>query len=167
MSVMLFKNVTNANDIHAALLDRSLRPEMALVDPAPTHSLFALRVAAHKAVLADVRGRLTTRTLHSEIVYNLSANKHITEGLRRFGMGENASAVLACRFDATAEDIATITKTIDGELVPASELEAELSLLNDPTRVKKYYRPGDLECKLGVGTIEDAVVQRIGTRDVL
>jgi hypothetical protein len=33
--------------------------------------------------------------------------------------------------------------------------------------VKKYYKPGDLECKQGVGTVEDAIVQRIGTRDVL
>ena len=46
LSVILFKNVTNADEVHRALLDRSLQPEMALVDPAPTHSLFALHAAA-------------------------------------------------------------------------------------------------------------------------
>lgn len=167
LSVILFKNVTNADDVHRALLDRSLQPEMALVDPAPTHSLFALHAAAHKAVVDDARGVLTTRTVHSELVYNLSANKHITEGLRRFGMADDASAVLACRFDATDADVAAMANVIAGDAVPAGDLEAELSSLGDPARVKKYYKHGDLECKQGVGTVEDAIVQRIGTRDVL
>mmetsp|Transcript_9899 Transcript_9899/g.41547 ORF Transcript_9899/g.41547 Transcript_9899/m.41547 type:complete len:184 (-) Transcript_9899:669-1220(-) len=167
LHVILFKNVTNADDVHRALLDRSLQPEMALVDPAPTHSLFALHAAAHKAVVDDARGVLTTRTVHSELVYNLSANKHITEGLRRFGMAGDASAVLACRFDATDADVLAMANVIAGDAVPAGDLEAELSSLGDPAIVKKYYKHGDLECKQGVGTVEDAIVQRIGTRDVL
>ena len=117
--MILFKNVTNADDVHRALLDRSLQPEMALVDPAPTHSLFALHAAAHKAVVDDARGVLTTRTVHSELVYNLSANKHITEGLRRFGMAGDASAVLACRFDATDADVLAMANVIAGDAVPA------------------------------------------------
>ena len=167
LSLILFKNVTNADDVHRALLDRSLQPEMALVDPAPTHSLFALHAAAHKVVVDDARGVLTTRTVHSELVYNLSANKHITEGLRRFGMAGDASAVLACRFDATDADVAAMSKVVAGDAVPARDLEAELATLGDPARVKTYYKPGDLECKQGVGTVEDVIVQRIGTRDVL
>jgi EKC/KEOPS complex subunit CGI121/TPRKB len=165
--VILFKNVQNADDVHRALLDRSLQPEMALVDPAPTHSLFALHAAAHKAVVDDARGVLTTRTVHSELVYNLSANKHITEGLRRFGMAGDAKTVLACRFDATDAEIEAMANVIAGDAVPAGDLEAELSSLGDPAIVKKYYKHGDLECKQGVGTVEDAIVQRIGTRDVL
>ena len=167
LSVILFKNVTNADEVHRALLDRSLQPEMALVDPAPMHSLFALHAAAHKVVVDDARGVLTTRTVHSELVYNLSANKHITEGLRRFGMAGDASAVLACRFDATDADVAAMSKVVAGDAVPARDLETELATLGDFARVKKYYKPGDLECKQGVGTVEDAIVQRIGTRDVL
>jgi EKC/KEOPS complex subunit CGI121/TPRKB len=165
--VILFKNVTNADDVHRALLDRSLQPEMALVDPAPTHSLFALHAAAHKAVVDDARGVLTTRTVHSELVYNLSANKHITEGLRRFGMAGDAKTVLACRFDATDAEIEAMANVIAGDAVQAGDLEAELSSLGDPAIVKKYYKHGDLECSTGVGTVEDAIVQRIGTRDVL
>ena len=104
MTVMLFKDVKNAAEIHAKLLERTLEPEMALLNPAPVHSVFALHVAAHKALVDAARDRLTTRTIHSEIVYNMSASKHITEGLRRFGMAEDAAAVLACRFDASPED---------------------------------------------------------------
>ena len=37
----------------------------------------------------------------------------------------------------------------------------------DAAKVKKYYRPGELEVAEGVGTIEDAVVVRIGAREAL
>ena len=164
---MLFKDVTNAAEIHKKLLDRTLEPEVALLDPAPVQSLFALHLAAHKAVVDAERGSLTTRTLHSEVVYNMSASKHITEGLRRFGMDDDASAVLACRFDATADDVAATAANVAGTLVPSGELEAALAAMSDAAKVKKYYRPGELEVKDGVGTVEDAVISRIGAREVL
>ena len=115
----------------------------------------------------DARGVLTTRTAHSELVYNLSANKHITEGLRRFGMAGDASAVLACHSTPPTPTSRAMSKVVAGDAVPARDLETELATLGDFARVKKYYKPGDLECKQGVGTVEDAIVQRIGTRDVL
>jgi hypothetical protein len=75
--------------------------------------------------------------------------------------------VLACRFDATDAEIEAMANVIAGDAVPAGDLEAELLSLGDPAIVKKYYKHGDLECSTGVGTVEDAIVQRIGTRDVL
>lgn len=52
---MLFKEVTNAAEIHAKMLRRSLEPELALLDPVAVASLFHLQLAAHK-VGVDVRG---------------------------------------------------------------------------------------------------------------
>lgn len=167
MTVMLFKDVKNAAEIHAKLLERTLEPEMALLNPAPVHSVFALHVAAHKALVDAARDRLTTRTIHSEIVYNMSASKHITEGLRRFGMAEDAAAVLACRFDASPEDVAAMRAAVRGVAADGATLEADLEALADAAKVKKYYRPGELEVAEGVGTIEDAVVVRIGAREAL
>ena len=114
LTVMLFKDVTNSAEIHKKLLDRTLEPEVALLDPAPIQSLFALHLAAHKAPSTTREAPLTTRTIHSEVVYNMSASKHITEGLRRFGMDDDASAVLACRFDATADDVAATKANVRG-----------------------------------------------------
>ena len=107
LTVILFKDVTNAKDVLDKLLARTLEPEVALVNPRPIQSLFALRLAAHKALASRERNALTTRTLHSELVYNLSASKHITEGLRRFGMDDASDVVLACRFDASDADLLT------------------------------------------------------------
>jgi hypothetical protein len=38
---------------------------------------FALQVAAHRALAAAAAGRTTTRTLHSDLVFNLSPNNHV------------------------------------------------------------------------------------------
>lgn len=39
--------------------------------------VFPLLAAAHKTLVAKSRESLTTRTLHSELVYNYSASKHV------------------------------------------------------------------------------------------
>ena len=75
--------------------------------------------------------------------------------------------MLACRFDATADDVAATKANVGGTLVPSGELEAALAAMSDAAKVKKYYRPGEFEVKEGVGTVEDAVISRIGAREVL
>jgi len=49
LTVMLFKEVTNAAELQAKLRSRTLEPELALLNPAPVASLFHLQLAAHKA----------------------------------------------------------------------------------------------------------------------
>lgn len=39
--------------------------------------MFPVLAAAHKAVVSQGRESLTTRTLHSELVYNYSGSKHV------------------------------------------------------------------------------------------
>jgi hypothetical protein len=39
--------------------------------------------------------------------------------------------------------------------------------MRDQKLVHKYYRPGELETKAGVGTVEDAVASRIAAREVM
>lgn len=39
---------------------------------------FPVLAAAHKALLAHSRDSLSTRTLHSELIYNYSGSKHVS-----------------------------------------------------------------------------------------
>ena len=39
--------------------------------------LFIIRLAAYQALLAHHTGSLTTRSLHSELIFNLSGSKHV------------------------------------------------------------------------------------------
>jgi EKC/KEOPS complex subunit CGI121/TPRKB len=97
--------------------------------------VFPVLAAAHKALLSKSREALTTRTLHSELVYNLSGSKHvcerallpspvtlsalcagvvtvcvglglqITESLKRCGIADDTRYILAARFDASDEEV--------------------------------------------------------------
>lgn len=91
--------------------------------------------AAHKTLVSKSRESLTTRTLHSELVYNYSGSKHvklsfnqppsfvtkfyagretiltfgihsqITESLKRCGISESSTYVLAARFAASLDEV--------------------------------------------------------------
>jgi EKC/KEOPS complex subunit CGI121/TPRKB len=39
---------------------------------------YPVLAAAHKALLAQSRDSLATRTLHSELIYNYSGSKHVS-----------------------------------------------------------------------------------------
>lgn len=39
--------------------------------------VFPLHLAAHKSLVAEFRGSLVTKSLHTELVYNLSSTKHV------------------------------------------------------------------------------------------
>ena len=42
-----------------------------------TPDLFPLQVAAWKALTAELRGKLITKTLHSELVFNIAGSSHV------------------------------------------------------------------------------------------
>ncbi|KAI3842311.1 hypothetical protein MKW98_026101, partial [Papaver atlanticum] len=57
--------------------------------------VFPLLAAAQKTLIAKSRDSLTTRSLHSELVFNYSGSKHITESLKRCGISETTTYVAA------------------------------------------------------------------------
>lgn len=40
--------------------------------------MFLLQLAATEALTAQARGKLTTRSLHAELLYNLSGSRHVS-----------------------------------------------------------------------------------------
>ncbi|KFM22638.1 hypothetical protein F751_4282 [Auxenochlorella protothecoides] len=76
LRVWLFTNVTNSKDVQAAMVEGTLEYEAAIMNAAVVPSLFAVHLAAHHALLSKQRGSLRTRSLHSELVCNLSGSKH-------------------------------------------------------------------------------------------
>lgn len=93
--------------------------------------IFPVLAAASKTLLAKSRESLTTRTPHSELVYNYSGSKHvsvslvsilslkvffwlnslsfwhekISESLKRCGISENSTYILVARFAASADEV--------------------------------------------------------------
>ncbi|KAG5244150.1 EKC/KEOPS complex [Salix suchowensis] len=77
--------------------------------------VFPLLAAAYKTLIAKSRDSLTTRTLHSELVYNYSGSKHITESLKRCGISDSTIYILAARFNASLDEMKAAEKLINGK----------------------------------------------------
>lgn len=92
----LFINVINSESLRSSVLDRSL--DIAFIDPTLVFSSFCLRAAAEKALRSHSAGKLVTNSLHSELVYCLSASRNIGAGLSNFGIKSDSSSVLVAVF---------------------------------------------------------------------
>lgn len=161
LSVLLFQNVTNSKQLQERVVSGDLPAEFAFLNAVLVPDLFLLRLAAEVALKGCQAGALKTRSLHSEVVYNLSGSRHITESFRRYGITEHVTHVLAARFDASSEEIETVKALVQGELLPLSKL----SDVSDEDLLVKYHKvtPQELE----IGTLVDAITCHMATRDVL
>mmetsp|Transcript_19018 Transcript_19018/g.57475 ORF Transcript_19018/g.57475 Transcript_19018/m.57475 type:complete len:176 (+) Transcript_19018:122-649(+) len=161
LSVTLFRDVQNSKELQERVVAGTLPADCSVINAVLIPDLFLLRVAAEIALQAQQRGKLKTRSLHAELVHNLSGSRHITESLRRFGISEQVSHVLIARFDATAEQMSAVGDAVKGTSAPV----AELSSLADAPLIQKYHKIGEAELKMG--SLVDAVACHMATRDAL
>jgi EKC/KEOPS complex subunit CGI121/TPRKB len=98
-----------------------------------------LHAAGSRALIAQSREKLVTRSLHAELVYNLSGSKHITDALRRWGVAADVTSVLVAVFDASAADLQTLRGLVQGVEVGAAEgsIEHAVGGLVDLAATKK------------------------------
>ncbi|KAF2297783.1 hypothetical protein GH714_002805 [Hevea brasiliensis] len=139
----------------------TLEPEVALLNASLIPDVFPVLAAAHKTLTAKSRDSLTTRTLHSELVYNYSGSKHITESLKRCGISETSTYILAARFNASLDEMKAVEKLINGKEIDLEELEGRAN----QAQIQKHYKISGLEA--GISTLADAITCRIAARDAL
>ncbi|KAL1299571.1 EKC/KEOPS complex subunit TPRKB [Arachis ipaensis] len=161
LSLALYTDVTNSKELLESMQAGTLEPEVAFLNALLIPDVFPLLAAAHKTLVAKSRDSLTTRTLHSELVYNYSGSKHISESLKRCGISDNTTYILAARFDATPDEIKGIEKLINGKEIELEELEGRAN----QSQIQKHYKLSAPE--LGVSSLADAITCRIASRDAL
>ncbi|XP_039809791.1 EKC/KEOPS complex subunit TPRKB-like isoform X1 [Panicum virgatum] len=175
VSLALYSDVSNSRVLLDLMQSGKLEPEVAFLNASLVPDVFPVLAAAHKALLSKARESLTTRTLHSELVYNYSGSKHITESLKRCGISDDTTYILAARFDASNEEngriitevtitswqMKAVEKLISGTEIDLGKLE---SRANQPHILKHYKIPPQ---ELLISTLPDAIVCRIAARDAL
>ncbi|KAK7325307.1 hypothetical protein VNO77_29467 [Canavalia gladiata] len=161
LSLALYTDVTNSKELLESMQAGTLEPEVAFLNALLIPDIFPFLAAAHKTLVAKSRDSLTTRTLHSELVYNYSGSKHITESLKRCGISDSTTYILAARFDATPDEIKAMEKLINGKEINLEELEGRA---NQP-QIQKHYKISASE--LGISSLADAITCRIAARDAL
>ncbi|GJP37138.1 hypothetical protein CLOM_g12353 [Closterium sp. NIES-68] len=159
LDLLLFHEVTNSAHLLTRLQSGTLEPEVALLNARLVPGTFPVLVAAHKALTSASMGSLKSRTLHSELVYNYAASKHIRESLQRCGVAAGTSAVLAAKFDATEGELAAIRALVKGTEIDIASLSTSASHAD----IIKHFKIAAPE--MAVWRLEDAIVARIGVRD--
>lgn len=162
IKVFGFEEVTNA----VALLDGAKDDiRGAIVDLNLVCSLFHLRAAAHKALLNESQNAMKTKSISSEILYQLSNTTKISESLQQYKIKEDSKLIAFIVLD---ED-----PVLNALLSIVQGLELDLNLFGaapyltpeKATTIGKYFKvtPQELE----ISTLESAVVNRLAIKDVL
>ncbi|KAF8929452.1 hypothetical protein CPC16_001410 [Podila verticillata] len=132
-----FISVKNAADLKERLQIQDKTLTFAMVESTLIMDVFQLLVAATRAAQDNDAGKLKTQTLNSEIVYNLSPTNNIAESLRRFGIEEMTTSLIAVKIGGEADQVMKeMSSTIDGILVSFSKLDQE----KDMVKLRKYYK---------------------------
>ncbi|CAA0826458.1 Unknown protein [Striga hermonthica] len=161
LSLALFVDVTNSKELLDLMQAGTLEPEAAFLNASLIPDTFPLLAAAHKTLVAKSRESLTTRTLHSELVYNYSGSKHISESLKRCGISDNTSYVLVARFGASVDEMTVVKGLVKGTEIGLEELKGRA----DQTQIQKHYKISAVE--LGISSLSDAITCRIAARDAM
>ncbi|XP_031560569.1 EKC/KEOPS complex subunit TPRKB-like isoform X1 [Actinia tenebrosa] len=161
VALSLFVDITNSPEIRKLVMEG--RIEATFLKPSMIADPFQVVLAAHKALHLSKLQKTKTKTLHSEIIFNLSPTNNITDSFKKFGLSENDTTLLLAVITTGdgVEKMRAISQHVKGRQVPISNLKT----LADQQAIKKVYKIQD--CELKVSSLTESVICRMATKDVL
>ncbi|KAK4874462.1 hypothetical protein RN001_013822 [Aquatica leii] len=158
IKLKLYQNVENVPTLRQQIMNRKLN--CCIIKPSLVFHPFQVVVAANKAVVAD---KITTKTIYTEILFNLSLSKNITQSLQKYGIEDGESELLVAVIDkndcsSTLEDVCS---HINGDEIDISQL----SELRNMTEIQKAYKLSDVESKDDY--ILNSIVTKIASKDFI
>lgn len=160
-TLLLFKDVKNSKDIRRKVMNGELT--CSVVKAALVADPLQAIVAANKAAVSSKMNQLTTKSIYTELLFNLSISKNISRALTEFGINDNDSNILIALIHKK-DDKSMLTMIVDsvkGERVSISEL----SKFTNYELIRKAYKIEDEE--LNVSSFANSIVSRISCKDFM
>ncbi|CDK24521.1 unnamed protein product [Kuraishia capsulata CBS 1993] len=142
--IILFEGVQNNAEIKSELLKGNRDYDYAFVNCDNIASQEQVYSALYKALLDDLLGQTKSKTLHSEIIFDLSPLKNIVESLNKFGISSTSTNIIALKVlsDSQIDNVATyvdnLKQRVKGSVVHFDQ--ANLSRFTNFAQLKKNYK---------------------------
>ncbi|XP_071509047.1 EKC/KEOPS complex subunit Tprkb-like [Diadema antillarum] len=159
-TLAFFQEIQNVQELKQKLMDREI--EAAMLTPKLVISPIQVLVAVNKAMHAHSSGHAKTKNVNSEIIFSLSPSSNISESFKRHAMAadDTAAVVVILNDDTEQSKLKSIAEQIAGKCVPLHLLSNH----TDEELMKARYKISEAE--LDIGSLEDAVICKIATKDV-
>ncbi|KAJ1414799.1 kinase binding protein CGI-121-domain-containing protein [Ochromonadaceae sp. CCMP2298] len=165
VKVSTFSGVTNAAVLIEGMGGEEPGGRFAIVDLGLVCSHFHLAAAVFKALYNEEQGRMKTKSISSEVMYQLSSTTKINEALRQYGVKPESTLVAFVSIDEDplcAQLLAKVEGSVlDSELLGSPQfLTAEkVSIIAKAFKLTKE--------ELQFSSLDDAIATRLATKDTL
>lgn len=118
----LVTNVTNTELVRQKVIKGELN--CTIVRSCLVPSTLVVATAANKACLAHSRGNMKTRSINTEILFNMSSSTNISDSLNKFGGQDSDTTFLVVCVD---NDLSAAKEVINGDWIDANNLEKQVN----------------------------------------
>ncbi|CAG9768929.1 unnamed protein product [Ceutorhynchus assimilis] len=154
LKMQLFNNVTNTAELRSKIMTGELK--CCIVKPQLVYDPLQVVVAANKALTSK---KQTTKSIFTELLFNLSPSSNISQSLLKFGIHDKDQSLLVVILEKTTDNFEDIFSLVQGDVLDISHLNQ----LNDIKAIRKMYKITDKE--FNSVDILDSIVSRIATKE--
>lgn len=174
--IIAYKDLTNAESIIENIA--MINPRIVVVDLSLVVSAFHLQLATYKALLNESQGRMKTKSIQSEVLYQLSSSTKITDALQQYTIHAQSKEIcfihVAAAGASTPDSDAGLTVsefqsivgklTVNGVEIDPMEISSTSILTGEKTaKIVKYFKITPLE--LEVSGLEESVSTRLAVKN--
>ena len=119
----LVTNVTNTEEVRQKVIKGELN--CTIIRSSLVPSTLVVATAANKACLAQHRGNMKTRSINTEILFNMSSSTNISDSLNKFGGQDSDTTFLVASVD---NDLSAAKEVINGDWIETDNLENQVNI---------------------------------------
>ncbi|XP_066146644.1 EKC/KEOPS complex subunit TPRKB-like [Euwallacea fornicatus] len=159
LKMQLYENVKNTMDLRKQIMNGEL--QCTIIKPELICDPFQVVIAANKTLTSK---KQTTKSVFTEILYNLSPSSNISQSLSKFGVDDKSKGLLVVTLEnnddkSDAEISNNIFALVKGDVLDISEL----GCTSDIRAIRKIYKISDVEYH-SVDLL-DSIVSRIAIKE--